>query len=130
MINNATIMGRLTKAPELRTTNTGKTVTGFTVAVDNRFNDNTNFIDCVAWGRTGEFIEKWFTKGQMIALTGEIQTRNWEDKNGNKRKAVEVVVDTVSFCGDKKKESTVYDEEQPSYTIMPGDDEIDDDLPF
>lgn len=146
MINNATIMGRLTKAPELRTTNTGKTVTGFTVAVDRKYTPTgqekqTDFIDCVAWKSKAEFITRYFHKGDLIAIEGEIQTRTWEDGSGKKRKAVEVLVNNVSFCGYKKEEKTVYDEGQPSIDIneddvengfvVVDDSEInDDDLPF
>lgn len=136
MINNATLMGRLTADPVLRTTNNGTSVTSFSIAVDRKYTPTgqerqTDFIDCVAWRSTAEFINRYFNKGSMIALEGEIQTRTWEDNNGNKRKAVEVVVSNVSFCGDKKKETTRYDEGQPSYTIIPDNDEVSNDkLPW
>ena len=106
MINNAVIMGRLTADPELRTTGNGISVTGFTVAVDRNYQRQgqerqTDFISVVAWRQTAEFVSRYFRKGQMIAVQGSIQTRNYEDRNGVKRTAVEIVADTVSFCGSK-----------------------------
>lgn len=106
MINNAVIMGRLTADPELRTTGNGISVTGFTVAVDRNYKPEgherqTDFINVVAWRQTAEFVTRYFRKGQMIAVQGSIQTRNYEDRNGVKRTAVEIVADTVSFCGSK-----------------------------
>lgn len=106
MINNAVIMGRLTADPELRTTGNGISVTGFTVAVDRNYQRQgqerqTDFIGVVAWRQTAEFVSRYFRKGQMIAVQGSIQTRNYEDRNGVKRTAVEIVADTVSFCGSK-----------------------------
>lgn len=101
-INNVTLMGRLTAIPELKTTNSGTYVTSFTLAVDRPYqSDTTDFISCVAWKKTAEFISKYFGKGNMIGIVGSIQTRNYEDKTGAKRTAVEVVVDKVSFCGAK-----------------------------
>jgi single-strand DNA-binding protein len=106
MINNAVIMGRIVADPELRTTANGTSVTSFTVAVDRRFNKQgeerqADFIDIVAWRNTAEHVCKYFAKGSMIAIQGNIQTRMFEDKNGNKRKAVEIVAENVSFCGSK-----------------------------
>lgn len=106
MINNVTLMGRLTAAPELKTTQSGTSVTAFCVAVDRRFQQKdgekqTDFINCVAWRNTADFITRYFSKGDMIAVTGEIQTRKYQDKNGNNRVAVEVVIDNASFCGGK-----------------------------
>ncbi len=127
MINNAIIMGRLTANPELRTTNTGKSVTSFTVAVDRNYDrEQTDFINIVAWNKTAEFIERYFRKGSMIAIQGSIQTRNYEDKNGNKRTAVEVVADNVSFCGDKKSTTT----EQPAQQSFDDFEDDGDELPF
>ena len=102
MINNVVLMGRLVAAPELRSTGTGISVTSFTLAVERAYAKSgeqrqADFIDCVAWRNTAEFITKYFQKGSMIAITGSIQTRNYEDKNGNKRKAVEILVDNASF---------------------------------
>ena len=111
MINNVSLMGRLTATPERKTTTSGKAVTSFTIAVERRFapqgeERQTDFINCVAWGKTAEFVCKWFAKGDMIAVIGEIQTRNYNDKNGNNRIAVEVVVGQVSFCGSKNTNNT------------------------
>ncbi len=111
MINNVVLMGRLVATPELRSTGTGVSVASFTIAVERAFakageQRQADFIDCVAWRQTAEFITRYFQKGSMIAVTGNIQTRNFEDKNGNKRKAVEVVVDNASFCGSKAESGT------------------------
>lgn len=102
MINSVILMGRLTADPELRQTQNGTAVTSFTVAVERRFQrGQTDFINVVAWKQTAEFVEKYFKKGSLIALRGSIQQRNYEDKNGNKRTAFEVIADEVSFCGSK-----------------------------
>lgn len=108
MLNCAVIMGRLTATPELRTTGSGISVTSFTVAVDRAYQRSgeerqADFINVVAWRATADFVTRFFTKGQMIAVQGSIQTRNYEDKNGNKRTAVEIVADNVSFCGSKSE---------------------------
>ncbi len=142
MLNNAVIMGRLVADPELRvTTGSGISVTSITVAVDRRFTKQgeekqADFIDVIAWRQTAEFICKYFRKGSMIAIQGYIQTRNYEDKNGNKRKAVEIVADNVSFCGGKNENSTPSASPTPSMNISADDDfdyqdiPDDDDLPF
>lgn len=102
MINSVILMGRLTADPELRQTQNGRVVTSFTVAIDRRFQrGQTDFINVVTWERTAEFVEKYFKKGAMIALRGSIQQHNYEDRNGNKRTAFEVIADEVSFCGSK-----------------------------
>ncbi len=106
MINNVTLMGRLTARPELKTTQSGTTVTSFSIAVDRRIQPKegaklTDFINCVAWRNTAEFITRYFDKGDMIAVTGEVQTRQYKDKNGNNRIAFEVVINQASFCGSK-----------------------------
>ncbi len=108
MINSVIIMGRLTADPELRTTASGLSVTSFTVAVDRRFqrqgeDRQTDFISVVAWRQTADFVTRFFRKGQMIAVQGSLQVRNYEDKNGNKRTAYDVVADNVSFCGSKNE---------------------------
>lgn len=112
MLNTAIIMGRLTADPELRTTQTGLSVTSFTVAVDRNYKSGderqTDFINVVAWRGTADFVSRYFKKGQMIAVQGSIQTRNYEDKNGNKRTAVEIVADNVSFCGSKNESGNTY----------------------
>ena len=110
MLNHITIMGRLTRDPELRRTGSGIAVASFTLAVDRDFgkNDNgereTDFIDCVAWRQTGEFVSKYFTKGRMAVVSGRLQIRGWTDKDGNKRRTAEVVADNVYF-GDSKRDS-------------------------
>lgn len=105
MVNIGVIMGRLTADPELRVTPSGTKTTSFTVAVDRRFTQDgerqTDFIDVVAWRHDAEFICKHFRKGTMIAVQGRIQSRNFKDKSGHSRKAVELIADAVSFCGDK-----------------------------
>lgn len=105
MINSVVLMGRLTADPELRATQSGKSVASFSLAVDRDFQQNgekqADFISVVAWGKTAEFIDKHFRKGRMIAVVGRIQTRTYTDKDGNKRKATEVVADKVSFTGEK-----------------------------
>ena len=110
MLNHITIMGRLVRDPELRRTGSGTAVASFTVAVDRDFGGResgekeTDFIDCVAWRQTGEFVSKYFTKGRMIVVSGRLQIRNWNDKDGNKRKSAEVVADNCYF-GDSKKDA-------------------------
>ena len=138
-LNRVCIMGRLTKDPELRRTQTGTAVTSFTLAVDDDFKDKqsgerkTNFIDCVAWRNTAEFVCQYFTKGRMAIVDGRLQTRKWEDKDGNKRTAVEVVADNMYF-GDSKpqedKDSTA--NYSASQSAAEGFTEVEDDgeLPF
>ncbi len=107
MLNHITIMGRLTKDPELRRTGSGVAVTSFTLAVDRDFGKEekeTDFIDCVAWRQAGEFVSKYFSKGRMAVVSGRLQIRPWTDKDGNKRKTAEVVADNVYF-GDSKSET-------------------------
>ena len=109
MLYHITIMGRLTRDPELRRTGSGIAVASFTVAVDRDFGGRdggekeTDFIDCVAWRQTGEFVSKYFTKGRMIVVSGRLQIRNWNDKDGNKRRTAEVVADNVYF-GDSRRD--------------------------
>ena len=109
MLNHIVIMGRLTRDPELRRTGSGIAVASFTVAVDRDFGKNengekeTDFIDCVAWRQTGEFVSKYFTKGRMAVVSGRLQIRSWTDKDGNKRRTAEVVADNVYF-GDSKRD--------------------------
>lgn len=103
MLNKAILMGRLCANPELRSTNNNTPVCTFTLAVDRRGKDDgVDFIDIVVWSKTAEFVSKYFTKGMQVAVAGRIQTRNWEDKQGNKRKSVEVVADEVHFAEGKK----------------------------
>lgn len=108
MLNCITIMGRLVRDPELRRTGSGIAVASFTVAVERDFGQDgkkeTDFIDCVAWRQTGEFVSKFFSKGRMIAVKGRLQIRGYTDKDGNKRKAAEVVADNCYF-GESKRDS-------------------------
>ena len=109
MLNHIVIMGRLARDPELRRTGSGIAVTSFTLAVDRDFapkdggERETDWIDCVAWRQTGEFVSKYFTKGRMAVVSGRLQIRNWTDKDGNKRSSAEVVADNVYF-GDSKRD--------------------------
>ncbi len=109
MLNHIVLMGRLTRDPELRRTGSGVAVTSFSIAVDRDFGKNeagekeTDFIDIVAWRQTAEFVQKYFTKGRMIVVSGRLQIRNWTDKDGNKRRSAEVVADNVYF-GDSKRD--------------------------
>lgn len=108
MLNHISLMGRLTRDPELRYTQSGTAVASFSLAVERDFGSResgerqTDFIDCVAWRQTGEFVSKYFSKGNMAAVSGRLQIRDWNDKEGNKRRSAEVVVDNVYFCESKK----------------------------
>ena len=110
MLNHIVIMGRLTRDPELRRTGSGIAVASFSVAVDRDFGKNengekeTDFIDCVAWRNTAEFVSKYVTKGRMVAVSGRLQIRSWTDKDGNKRRTAEIVADNVYF-GDSRRDS-------------------------
>ena len=111
MINMVALMGRLTYEPELRSTPNGLAVIRFQVACDRTYqkdsqNRQADFIDCVAWRQTAEFISRYFHKGSMIAVEGSIQTSNYTDKNGAQRKQIEVVANNVSFCGSKAENSS------------------------
>lgn len=108
MLNKIFIMGRLTRDPELRTTNSGTSVASFSLAVDRNYKGadgekETDFIDCVAWRQTGEFAAKYFTKGRMTVVEGRLQIRPWTDKEGNNRRSAEVIVDNMYF-GDSKRD--------------------------
>ena len=135
-INSVVLMGRITRPLELKKTQSGKSVTQFSIAVDRKYQKQgeeriTDFFNLVAWGSTAEFITKWFDKGDMIAVTGEIQSRNYEDKNRNKHTAVEILVDTVSFCGSKAENTQKNNASQAILTPSNiGIDEDDDELPF
>ena len=109
MLNHITIMGRLTRDPELRRTGNGIAVASFTIACDRDFGGQdgqkeTDFIDCVAWRNTGEFVSKYFNKGRMIVVDGRLQIRSWKDKDGNNRRTAEVLADHCYF-GDSKTDS-------------------------
>ena len=106
MLNKTILMGRLTRDPEMRSTQSGTPVVSFTLAVDRDFSPKgeekqTDFIDIVAWRGTAEFVSKWFRKGQLVAVAGRLQSRKWEDRDGNKRVSFEVVADEVHFAEKK-----------------------------
>lgn len=131
-MNVCALMGRLTADPELRQTGNGNSVVSFTVAVDRQYSKEekqADFINVVAWRGTAEFIEKHFKKGQMIAVEGRIQTRKYEDKDGNNRTAFEVVANNVSFCGDGKPRNSDVRKPEPTSTV---DDPVEgeNDFPF
>lgn len=130
MLNHITIMGRLTKDPELRRTGNGTAVASFTIACDRDFGSKesgekeTDFLDCVAWRSTAEFLEKYFSKGRMAVVSGRLQKRSYTDKDGNKRYATEVVADSIYFGDSKKEESAPQYGQQaasaPQYGAQPG----------
>ena len=138
-LNYSVLMGRLVRDPELRRTNTGKAVASFTIAVDNFGRDNgASFISCVAWDKTGEFIDSYFLKGSQIVVEGRLQTRQYGTKDGRKQTATEVVVTQAHFCGKKEENSQnsatsdgyVAGEptyQQANFTPLNGND---DELPF
>ena len=139
MLNHITIMGRLTREPELRRTGSGIAVASFTVAVDRDFGGRdggereTDFIDCVAWRQTGEFVSKYFTKGRMAIVDGRLQMRDWTDKDGNKRRSAEVVAESVYF-GDSKRGESANNALSPDYRPPASEyeelDGEDGELPF
>ena len=139
MLNKAILMGRLTADPELRHTQNNTPVTSFTLAVNRSYgkNEQTDFIDVVAWQRTAEFVSQWFHKGMLVAVAGRIQTRTWADKTGQKRKSVEVVADEVHFAESKKdSQSQPRNDGAIPFDVMPGGNEFselsadDSELPF
>ena len=146
MLNRILLMGRLTRDPELRHTQTGTAVASFTLAVDRDFKDRnsgeraTDFIDIVAWRQTGEFVSRYFTKGRMAVVEGRLQMRDWTDKDGNKRRSAEVVADNVYFADSKKEaepgSNSSYNSAPAGYGAPSGADQYaelsDDDgeLPF
>ena len=131
MLNHIDIMGRLTRDPELRYTQSGKPVASFTVAVDRDFSRDgqreTDFIDVVAWNALGEFVSKYFRKGSMVVVSGRLQSRRWEDNNGNKRVNWEIKADSVYFGESKKNEDKPVDVSAADFTEL---DDSDGELPF
>lgn len=141
MLNQITLMGRLTRDPELRRTQSGTAVASFSLAVDRDYSGKdggekeTDFIDCVAWRSTAEFISKYFSKGRMAVVTGRLQIRPWTDKDGNKRRAAEVVVDSAYFGDSKRDSDTANSASAPAYAAPAANnfEVIEDDdaqLPF
>ena len=118
-MNQIVIMGRMTRDPELRQTPSGVPVASFTLAVDRGFTPKdggdrqTDFIDVVAWRNTGEFVSKYFVKGQMAAVTGRLQIRDWTDKEGNKRRSAEVIADSIFFTESKKSREASFGQFEP-----------------
>ena len=129
MLNKTILMGRLTADPELRRTQNNTSVTSFTLAVNRSFarqgeQAQTDFIDVVAWSATAEFVSKWFRKGMLVAVAGRLQTRTYEDRQGNKRKAVEVVAEEVHFAEPKREsqpQSNNYHNTAPAPSSLPFD---------
>ena len=130
-INTVAITGRLVRDPEIRQTQSGVSVCSFAVAVDRAYKSGeerqADFIDCVAWRHSAEFLEKYFHKGDMIGVQGHLQTRNWETDDGQKRKTTEIVVDSLSFVGGKKSDHAEAPAENQEFTPV---DDLDGDLPF
>lgn len=129
MLNKIIVMGHMVRNPELRRTNTGTAVASFTIACDRDFKSeggerDADFIECVAWRNTAEFVSKYFTKGRMAVVSGRLQTRNWTDKEGNKRNATEIVAESVYFGDSKREELQSYAAPQESFAELPDDGEI------
>lgn len=125
--NGVHIMGRITRDLELRHTQSGTAVCQFCVAVTRSFKDangeyQSDFIDCVAWRNSAEFITKYFSKGALIALDGELQTRNYTDKDGNKRKATELLVSSAAFTGEKREVAAKPTPMEDDYSAISDDD--------
>lgn len=134
-LNHISIMGRMVRVPELRHTNSNTPVCSFTLAVDRDFQSGekqTDFIDCVAWKHTAEFVSKYFQKGTLAIVAGRLQMREWVDQHGNKRRNAEVVADNIYF-GESKKRDDYNHTEKPRYVENPTLEDMDDDeseLPF
>ena len=130
MLNRIVVMGRCGKDPEIRMTQKGTAVASVTLAVDRDYsadqNKETDWIDVVAFGKTAEFVEKYFSKGQMAVVSGRLQIRNWEDKEGNKRRSAEILSDHVYFGEGKKDRAETY-EQQGEFNEITDDDS---NLPF
>lgn len=131
-MNKVILLGRLTKEPELRHTPQGVSVCSFSIAVNRRFakegQQDADFINCIAWRNTAEFITKYFRKGNMIAVVGSIQTRIWEDANGKKQYATEVIVDETYFTGSKENNS--HSDMPSGFEGFTQADKVDGNLPF
>lgn len=121
MLNRITAMGRLTRDPELRKTASGLSCANFSLAVERDIADSqtgkreTDFIDCVAWRATADFVSKYFQKGSMAVVSGRLQIRPWQDKNGNNRRTAEIVTDNIYFGASKKEDAAP----APSYAAVP-----------
>lgn len=135
-MNKVILMGRLVRDPEVRYSHGAEpiAVARYTLAVDRKFqksgqNREADFLGCVAFGKSGEFAEKYFKKGQMVAVVGHLQTRTWDDSEGKKRWSTEVIVDEQHFCGGKAEGNAAPKQEQPETGFNPVDDD-DSDLPW
>lgn len=129
MLNHITIMGRMTRDPELRRTGNGVPVASFTLAVDRDYKTDdgvreTDFIDCVAWRGAAEFVSRYFGKGRMVCVSGRLQIRNWTDKDWNKRRSAEILSENIYFADSKKYDSAT---EDGGFTQLRDDDAS---LPF
>ena len=127
MLNHITIMGRFTRDPELRRTGNGVAVASFSLAVNRDIvaegkERETDFIDCVAWRGTGEFVDKYFKKGSMAVVSGRLQIRGWTDKDGNKRRTAEVVADNVYFGDSKRSDDTAEPAPASQFAMLDDDD--------
>lgn len=132
MINKVILMGRLTRDPEMRHTNSGTPVTTFSIAINSGYGENqrTDFVNCLAWNKTAEFVTKYFTKGKMIVIAdGRISTRSWETQDGKRAYATEVVAKEVSFGETKSSQQTATQPPMQDDDFTPLD-EYDEDLPF
>lgn len=137
MINKVILMGRLTRDPEMRHTNSGTPVTTFSIAINSGYGENqrTDFVNCLAWNKTAEFVTKYFTKGKMIIVIGRITTRSWETQDGKRAYATEVVANEVTF-GESKTSPQLNTPQTAAQPPMQDDDDDftpldeDDDLPF
>lgn len=132
-MNKVVLLGRLTKDPELTMTPSNVAVCKFTIAVNRKFKNangeyEADFLNCVAWRKTGEFIAQYFAKGQMICADGSVQTRNYTDKEGNKRYITEIIIDGADFCGSKGSQSGNSQASEPETAAAC--DMPDTDLPF
>ena len=132
MLNKGILMGRLTRDPELRHTQSGTAVCSFTLAIDRDRKDangekQTDFIDCVAWNKQAEFVAQWFSKGMMAIVVGRIQSRKWQAQNGNNRTAIEINCEEVSFGETKKNRDSNSGRQNSDFADMP---EEDSDVPF
>lgn len=132
MLNKGILMGRLTRDPELRHTQSGTAVCSFTLAIDRDRKDangekQTDFIDCVAWNKQAEFVAQWFSKGMMAIVVGRIQSRKWQDQNGNNRTAIEINCEEVSFGETRKNRDSNSGRQNSDFADMP---EEDSDVPF
>ena len=128
MANRWTGIGNLTRDPELRTTGTGKSVASFSIAVNRRFTDGVDYIPIVVWGASGENCQKYLKKGSKVAVSGALQIRSYQDKNGNNRSVAEIIADEVEFLNTRREEpKEELKQEDPDFGVLMGEGE---DLPF